>query len=87
MKILYYIVFVIAPIHHMLAAPHYKSVIKNISAAVFTWVCQIMIMSYYLKFDITQLSMTRDTVLLLFLPLVINLYFMTKTWSASHKGS
>ncbi len=87
MKILIYIVLLVSPLWIMKNAPHYESRVKAVIGAIFFWICQINFMSYYMKFDLGKVRLDNQSISLLLLPLLLDIFFMTHDWSAPNNGS
>ncbi len=85
MKVFVYLILLIAPLSFMHKAEHYSKLYKNILVAIVVWFFQINVMSYEMKFDLFNLGFTPQNMGLMFMPLLLNIIFMTKTWSVPPK--
>jgi len=85
MKVFIYIVLLMAPLSFMHKVEHYGKMYKNILVAIVVWFFQINVMSFEIKFDLYKLGYTKENIFFIFLPLFINLFFMTKIWSVPPK--
>ena len=83
MKIFIYLLVLISPLKFMFVMEHYRWMIKNILTAVIVWGIQLVLLSYYLHFDF-YLNFKSDMGVI-FLPLLINLFFMVNKWSVASK--
>ena len=83
-----YLLFVIAPLSFIWRVPHHKSMIKNIFVAIVVWVCQIMVISFYINLDLEKAlpKMIPTDYLLFILPLALNLGFMVQNTPVDQKG-